>query len=736
MERFRTRPAAASLVGLAVCGVLLVGVRWAASGGRRQPAPSERQTVAVESDASVPNPPDEDGHGGEGPASVSPTKRPGSEESGSEEPGSKGRRPNILFIMLDDLGYASLGSYGSTLIRTPRLDRLAARGMRFTQFYASAPVCSPTRAAVLTGQHPARFGIRTITNMSGPPTKGIPAEVETLPRLLQGAGYATGHFGKWHLGGKPASQFHPASKGYDRVVVLREKRYRDPLLRRDYGPFVRREGHLTELLVDETIAFVEEHRNQPFFVNLWLLAPHRPLGELPDPPPVGYDLTTEEGQYGALVSHADRQIGRLLDALDRHGLGERTVVVVTSDNGAYRLDGGHRMNGSLRRGKRSVFEGGIRVPLLVRWPGVVAAGTVDESVITSTDFTPTLARIAGASQPEATDGTDFLSVLHGLGPRPPARRLIWEYKDPKLAPTGRAFAVREGNWKLVEEAGRRYLFDLGRDPREQSNLVGAEPQLAARLAARYAAWGRTAAAMPIAIERTSEAVTADLGSNSVAGRFSFAGPGVVALRQHVLFDVSLDDFTFGVWVRPRVLPASAGSRATGSQLPGPRVLAEKRDSWSLGIAASGRLQLTVFEKGTGRVAIVEHPEKVVPGTWHFVAFSLFDDLGSRTQVRLFLHAVDGRSGEVAATPVEDVRATRRRILLGNHAQGKHPFLGVLEDPRFFHRALPTADLEAMARHCLPREDGSGDGDTAELGAPRSTTRSRWRRDLCSIPPSR
>ncbi len=658
-------------------------------------------------------------------ASDTPLRAEAEQDAAFSAPGGEPQvsPPNILFIMFDDLGYASLGSYGSTVIRTPRLDQLAAEGMRFTQFYSSAPVCSPTRAAVLTGQHPVRFGIRTITNMGGPPTKGIPEEVETLPRLLQGAGYATGHFGKWHLGGKPARQFHPASKGYDRVVVLREKRYLDPLLRRDYGPFVRRKGHLTNLLVDETISFVRAHREQPFFVNLWLLAPHRPLGELPDPPPAGYDLATEEGQYAALVSHADQQIGRLLDTLKDLALDDRTVVVVTSDNGAYRLDGGHRMNGPLRRGKRSVFEGGIRVPMLVRWPGVVPAGSVDESVVTSTDFAPTFAAIAGAQQPKISDGIDFLQVLQGHGPRPPARRLVWEYKDPKLAPTGRAFAVREGNWKLVEEAGRRYLFDLGSDPGEQHDLSRSQPHRVARLASRFGSWSLGAAGIPFAVERTSETVQHDVSTASGAPRFTFAGPGVVALRQHILFDVSLDDFSFGVWVRPRDPRGATGSRAAS-----PQVLAEKRDSWSLGIAANGRLQLTLWEKHSGRVAVVEHPKEVLPGMWQFVAFALFDDLGSRTQVRLYLHAEDGRSGEVVASPVSDVRATRRRILLGNHAEGKRPFRGILESPRFFHRALPTADLEAMAQRCLPNGFDTGKADTQPPSAAP-----RRRAELCAVP---
>jgi len=674
------------------------------------------------------------------PAARSETDEPGSTVPGPTVPGSivpgptvsgSTARPNFVFIMFDDLGYGSLGSYGSPLIRTPRLDQLAAEGMRFTQFYSSAPVCSPTRAAVLTGQHPARFGIRTITNMGGPPTKGIPADVGTLPRLLQEAGYATAHFGKWHLGGRPAKQFHPASKGYDQVVVLREKRYRDPLLRRDYGPFVRRKGHMTELLIDETITFIEAHWDQPFFINLWLLAPHRPLGELPDVLPVSYDLSTEEGQFAALVSNADFQIGRLLDTLARLDLAENTVVVVTSDNGAYRLDGEHRMNFPLRRGKRSVFEGGIRVPLLVRWPAVVPPGVVHDSVISSVDFAPTFAAIAGAAQPRRTDGVDFLTVLQGGQLRHPSRRLIWEYKDHQLAPTAIAFAVREGNWKMIESAGRRYLFDLGRDWREQDDLSQVEPQVVTRLASHYATWRREASAMPFSVERTSLTVTADRQQR----RFSFATAGVVALRQHVLFDVSLDDFTFAVWVRPAEDSVPSGEpRLRGSYgSSGRQVLAEKRDSWSLGIAEDGRLTLTLWEKHWGRMVVVAHREKVRPGMWHFVAFSFFDDLVNDTEVRLFLRAEDGRQGVVSATPVGDVRSTRRRILLGNHALGKQPFVGTLEDPRFFLLALPDEDLEAMARLCFPREPGRFPREPGRLP---SVDRSPPRHDFCFDPPPR
>ena len=340
------------------------------------------------------------------------------------------RPPNVVFILADDLGWADLPVYGNTFHETPNIDRLAAQGVRFTDAYAAAPVCSPTRASIQSGQYPARVGItdfipghwRPYEKVTVPTNRHqhLPLDITTMGEALQEAGYATGYFGKWHLGGVQAG-LGPEDQGYDEAVVYQgwgHFELGDKLVPpQDVQP----DDYLTDVLAEETVAFMEAHQDEPFFVTLAHFAVHIPL-EAQDSLIAKYeakpkpDPASSAGQavgpgnpiYAAMIEHVDESVGRVLDALDSLDLAENMVVVFYSDNGGLveRFDKADGVvvstNAPLRDEKGSLYEGGIREPLIVRWPGTVEPGQTSEALMTSPDLFPTFAEIAGAALPEGT----------------------------------------------------------------------------------------------------------------------------------------------------------------------------------------------------------------------------------------------------------------------------------------------------------------------------------------------
>lgn len=449
------------------------------------------------------------------------------------EPAGTTARPNIVFILADDLGYGDLQCYGHPRIRTPHLDRLAAQGTRFTQFYVSHSVCSPSRASLLTGQYPSRWNIYAhFAWLRSNAQRGMPDWLDvaapSLPRALQAAGYRTALFGKWHLGGGSGRNFGgkainsagaPAvgAYGFDEVRVVAGN---GPTWR---GVERRGEAHdlypyadapfltaSSELIVDEALEFIAAHRAGPFMVNLWLHDPHVPLKPTAAMRAPYADVTDPAEQaYYAVVSNLDAQVGRLLARLDEWGLAENTLVIFTSDNGAAAREGSLATsniapglvletdtagsNGPLRGWKWHLYDGGIRVPLIVRWPGHVVAGRVDTaSVLHATDFFPTLLHAAGAAAPAGyrADGIDIGPALAGH----PFRRLgpvFWQ--NPTANRRGPSLAIRDGDWKLLmEQDGTEVqLYDLARDAAESTNLAAAEPARVANLRGRLLAWFRS-----------------------------------------------------------------------------------------------------------------------------------------------------------------------------------------------------------------------------------------------------
>ena len=431
-------------------------------------------------------------------------------------------RPNVVFVLADDLGWTDLGCFGSTFYETPHLDALAADGMRFTQAYAACPVCSPTRASIMTGKAPARLdttdyfgGRRAKRLLPAPYLDRLPLEEVTIAEALGAAGYRTGFFGKWHLG---PEGFWPENQGFDVNVGgftrgMPPKGYFSP-----YGNPRLPDGfegeHLTERLTDEALGWLADVGDEPFFLMFSTYQVHTPLQTTPALkekyeekrdalPPSDAPRFLPEGArqarqvqdhavYAGMVESLDTAVGRLRAALGTLGVAENTIFVFFSDNGGLSTsEGSPTSNVPLRAGKGWLYEGGVREPMIVTWPDVVAAGAVCGEPVISMDFYPTLLAACGVLDPGGPrDGVDLLPLLRGTATALAPRPLYWHYPhygNQGGAPGG---AVRWGDWKLIEwfEEGRSELFHLGRDLGETTDLSAREPERTAVLRQRLRAW--------------------------------------------------------------------------------------------------------------------------------------------------------------------------------------------------------------------------------------------------------
>lgn len=404
-------------------------------------------------------------------------------------PSGSGRPPSIILINCDDLGYGDLGCYGSQANETPALDQLAREGVRFTDFYMASPVCSPSRGAMMTGCYPPRIGFGTFEGrwvlFPGQPV-GLNPEEDTIARMLKRAGYATKLVGKWHCGDQ--KPFLPTAHGFDDYFGLpysndmgRQKpddTYPPlPLLRGDR--VIEKQPDqttLTERYVEESVAFIRANASKPFFLYLAHMYVHIPL-YVPD----RFLRQSRNGKYGAAVACIDWVTGVLLDELKAQGLENDTLVIFTSDNGS-RVQGEGGSNGGLRGTKGTTWEGGQRVPCIMRWPGKIPAGATCRGLTSSMDLYPTLAAIANAPArgERAIDGRDIRKVLLSGGAEKSPHEVFFYYFKNDLE------AVRDARWKLHQRKDRRELrelYDLENDPGETRNLYDAHPEVVARLSA-------------------------------------------------------------------------------------------------------------------------------------------------------------------------------------------------------------------------------------------------------------
>jgi len=399
-------------------------------------------------------------------------------------------RPNIIFILADDLGYGDLSCYGRPDYKTPALDGLARQGLRLLSAYAAAPVCTPTRCALATGRYAQRLPVGLREPLKDPATEieiGLPPGHPTMSSRLKAAGYATALVGKWHLGWK--EEFGPNRHGYDEFfgILSGAADYftHSGDLWENLKP-IERVGYLTDLLSERAVQYVSRRHDTPFFLSLHYTAPHAPW-EGPEDAAIGHDVhgpgpMTNGGSlkiYASMMKSMDAGIGRVLQALKRTGQERKTLVIFTSDNGGER----YSFNWPFSFQKGNLFEGGLRVPAIVRWPGVVPAGRSTEEPAITMDWMATLLAAAGATADPGypLDGEDLMPVFAGTR-QPHDRTFFWRT-------TGRT-AARSGQWKYLQEQEGEYLFDVIADPGEKTDLRLAHPDLFARLKSAFDAWNR------------------------------------------------------------------------------------------------------------------------------------------------------------------------------------------------------------------------------------------------------
>lgn len=605
-------------------------------------------------------------------------------------------RPNVILIVLDDVHYDDFGAYGNTYIRTPNIDRLAAEGLRFTQYYANAPICSPTRAALLTGLYPHRFNLRSaVTRGAAGSNLGLPGDATTLAEILGDAGYTTAHVGKWHLGGgRP--EYRPTHQGFDHSLTLvgdaadypKERPSSTAEPHRD-GFFLIDEtvpryvpGYDSEVMTDYALAFVRENQDVPFFLNLWYFEPHLPLN-----PPAEWARAyadNETGLFAASVSHIDHQIGRVLDALAEMGLDERTLVFVTSDNGGIGSVITHRQS-SLRGFKGTLYEGGIRVPLIARWRGTIAPGAADDRLLASMDLLPTVAELSEIDLSDLPlDGSSFKDALLGRADSTTERTLFFE-AFPGNSPR-EEFAVRRGPWKLVADGGTYFLFNLLQSPKETGNLVRSHPDVVVELVDEYREWRLDTRELLVPVDSTEGSAEFRAGERGTLDRAVLSPPGGrIALGASALHDVGAGDLSLSFWFR----------RAPGE--PERRVLLEKQGSWRLEIGADDRLSLSL-QSEVGRELTVSSPARLAFDLWHHVVVTMGGGSREDSKVRLF---VDGRLHAQRQGP-RRVAESAEPITLGGGSQDGTSFLGEFEDLRTWAYRLNLEEAGRLYRQGLFR----------------------------------
>jgi len=393
------------------------------------------------------------------------------------------KRPNIIVIVSDDMGYADLGCYGGKQIPTPHIDSIAAKGVRCTSGYVSCPVCSPTRAGIITGRYQQRFGYYT----NAESRIGLPLTEKTLADVLKASGYVTGIVGKWHLGASP--EYHPYKRGFDEFFgfLAGSHSYIDPLLNSDNPilrgtePFDEKE-YLTDALTREAISFIQRHQRGPFFLYLTYNAVHAPMQA-----PQRYrdsfaDITDKTRRiYSGMLAALDEGIGKVLAELQQLGLEEDTLLFFINDNGGATNNASD--NGPLRDRKGTLFEGGIRVPFMLHWPDRLGAGQVYDQPVICLDIFATAVAAADAKLPEdlKLDGVNLIPYLAGERKTPPHPVLFWDYAENR-------YAVRKANYKLVKMREDTMLFDLSTDIAEAKDLKEAKPNILSELENDYKQW--------------------------------------------------------------------------------------------------------------------------------------------------------------------------------------------------------------------------------------------------------
>lgn len=424
-----------------------------------------------------------------------------------KDAGNGKSQPNVIIILTDDMGVGDVGAFGGTIMPTPNIDQLASKGLKLTHYYSGAPICSPSRASILTGMYPGKWNFVTYLdkkshNKDAEQIDFLNPEAPSMARFFKNSGYATGHFGKWHMGGgrdvTDAPKFD--QYGIDEHASTYESPEPDPLLTATNWIWSDKDSikrwNRTAYFVDKTLDFMNRHKGQPCFVNLWPDEVHTPW--VPEPEADGDTLKPQSKEaFKRVLKEYDIQIGRLIEGLKARRLFENTIIIFTSDNGA--LPTFSTRSGGFRGSKLSLYEGGIRMPFIVSWPGHIPAGKTDEkSELHAMDLLPTLSRLAGITLPAAykSDGVDRSAVLLGK-PSLQKKEMFWEYGRNTIAyayPKGNdkspQLAVRSGEWKLLmnRDGNNVELYNVVKDPAEANNVAANEAKKREELSAKLMAW--------------------------------------------------------------------------------------------------------------------------------------------------------------------------------------------------------------------------------------------------------
>lgn len=419
-------------------------------------------------------------------------------------PAPKDTLPNIIFILTDDMGFSDIACFGGQFVPTPNIDRIAKNGRKFTHYYSAAPICSPSRAGLLTGMYPGRWNFSTYLdnkkhNRNAQQADFLDPAAPSIAHFFRKAGYATGHFGKWHMGGGRDVKNAPGFEqyGFDEHASTYESPDPDPLITATDWIWSDKDSikrwDRTKYFVDKTLDFLSKHKGQPCFINLWPDEMHTPW--IP-----GKDSMNRQGEaaFKLVLKEYDVQIGRLLDGLKKMGIEKNTIIIFTSDNGPLPTFKGSRAVG-LRGSKLSLYEGGIRMPFIISWPGHIPTGTIDTtSAVSAIDMIPSLARLSNISLPKdyPGDGIDRSAVLLGK-PGIRSKEIFWEYGRNDIAfsyPQGRNkspnLAVRSGDWKLLMNSDSTdiQLYNIKKDKFETNNIKDSEPAIVKKLKDKLLQW--------------------------------------------------------------------------------------------------------------------------------------------------------------------------------------------------------------------------------------------------------
>ena len=404
-------------------------------------------------------------------------------------------RPNIIYIMTDDMGYADISCYGRKDYTTPNIDKLASQGLKFTNAYAGAALCTPTRVSFMTGRYPARIRVGLFEPLRGSPKdtlEGLRPEQTSVATLVKNAGYETALIGKWHLGFTP--QTSPNANGFTEFFgfhsggtdyITHRSQSRSPDLYHNATP-VQQDGYLTDILAQKAVQYIKQKHQKPFFLSLQFNAPHWPWqgpGDKPYPDTMRWPSGGSPAIFQAMMKSLDSAVGAILKAVDDANLAKNTVIIFTSDNGGEKFSDMGIYSGA----KAQLLDGGIRVPAFIRWPGKIKPNSSTDQVVVTMDWTATILALAGAKPDPALrlDGENLLAVCTGEK-KVYDRTLYWRMFQAKSQK-----AIRDGNWKYLQIERNESLFDLSADPSEKNNLKEKHPEIFEKLKSKYAAWEKT-----------------------------------------------------------------------------------------------------------------------------------------------------------------------------------------------------------------------------------------------------